>query len=138
MLKIHTSDGRTARIDLSDPEQAREWLPKLERDSFQAEISGVSVVETHAVTARCHACDAKVTGQIGVQYSITRPQAFASVRYEVEHIQEQGKVKGGDRVTLFVDDVRLMLMAHRSQPSSRLTVAKIGKRRYVPPRGGVE
>lgn len=134
MLKIHTTSGDTIRIDLADEEQAREWLAKLERDSFQAEISGVSVVEHHEVRARCSECGAKPTGQIGVQYSVSRPQGLNSVHYEVERIEGDGKVKGGERVTLYAGDVRLVLMAHQSQPSARIILNKLGRRRFAPRR----
>lgn len=133
MLKIHTNDGQTIRVDLSDPEQAREWLPRLERDGFQATISGVSVVETHAVSAKCPACGGKATGQVGVQYSLSRPQAFSSVRYDMEAISGDGdKLKGADRVTMFADGVKVQLMAHHSQPSARMLLVKSGKRRFAP------
>lgn len=132
MLKIHTRDGRTLRIDLSDPDQAREWLGRLERDSFQAEISGVSVVEHHLVRFRCDACGNKGAEQVGVQYSVSRPQGINSVRYAVELVDVSGEGRGGERVTVYAGDIRLSLMAHQSQPSARISLSKIGKLRFVP------
>lgn len=132
MLKIHTTDGQTIRIDLRDPAQAREWLPRLEQDAFQASISGVSVVETHDVRTRCAACGGKGSGQIGVQYSVSRPQGLSGVTYEAERVSNNGR--SGDRVTIFAGDVRLSLMAHESQPSARVQLVKSGKRRFAPKR----
>jgi len=132
MLKIHISDGQTVRIDLSDESQARELLAKLHSDRFQDSITGVSLVETHDVKARCRSCGDKASSQIGVQYSVSRPQAFRRVEYEVEHVPEAGKVKGGERIVLYADDVCLSVMAHRSQPSARVTLARVGKRRFKP------
>lgn len=130
MLKIHTSDGQTIRIDLRDPEQAREWLSRLEQDRFQASISGVSLVETHEARARCPRCDARALAQIGVQYSVSRPQGLTGVSYEVERVNG----RGGERITLFAGDVRLSLVAHESQPSARITLIKSGHRRFAPKR----
>lgn len=132
MLKIHTADGQTVRIDLSDEAQARELLSKLDSDRYQRTITGASLVETHEAKGRCRACGEKVTCQIGVQYSVSRPQAFRRVEYEVEHMPETERVKGGERIVLFADDMCLTLTAHRSQPSARVTLVTVGKRRYKP------
>ncbi len=132
MLKIHTSDGKTVRIDLSDEGQARELLAKLRTHKFQDAITGVSLVETHDVRVNCDRCGGKSHSQIGVQYSVSRPQAFRRVEYDLEHVPEQGKLKGGERVVVYADDVCLSMMAHRSQPSARVTLARVGKRRFKP------
>jgi hypothetical protein len=130
MLKIHTSDGQTIRIDLADEAQAREWLDRLKRDDFQATISGISMVETHETRTKCAECGAKASGDIGVQYSVSRPQQFNRVRYQVEHTKADGKAKGSERVIVFADDVRMTMTAHQSQPSSRIAMAKIGRQRF--------
>jgi len=134
LLKIHTIDGDTIRVDLSDEEQAREWLPMLERSDFQSRITGVSLVENHLVTCRCANCNEEATKKIGVQYSVSRPRSFRSIIYEIERIPPSGAVKGGEKIDLFVDDVRLTLVAHAAQPSARVTVNHVGKRRHSPKR----
>lgn len=126
MLKIHTTDGDTIRIDLRDDTQAKEWLTRLECDDFQASISGVSLVERHATRARCPSCGAKSFGSTGVQYSVSRPQGATGVVYCVESVESEGR--RGERVTVCADDVRLTLMAHASQPSARVTLFKASNR----------
>jgi hypothetical protein len=132
LVKIHTSDGQTHRIDFSDAEIARVWIERLRSQKFQSTITGISVVGQHETRNRCSECGAKTSGQVGVQYSVSRPQDFRAVEYEIEVVPEDGAAKGGTRVVLYVDDVRLVLTAHKSQPSARITVSKVGKRRFRP------
>lgn len=132
MLKIHTSDGQTIQVDLADESQAREWLPRLGRADFQATIKGVSLVERHHVRGKCAECGAPSGRDMGVQYSVSRPDDFRSVFFQVEAVDAIGKVKGGERVIVFADDVRLSLMAHASQPATRVTITHMGKRRFNP------
>lgn len=134
MLKIHTSDGQTHRVDLADEEQARFWVERLGREDFQATINGVSLVERHSV-GKCQECGRRYGKEIGVQYSITRPDDFRKVFFHIEYIEPNGKVKGGERVTVFSDEMRLVLMAHRSQPAARIAVSKTGKQKYNPFQG---
>lgn len=130
VLKIHTADGQTHPIDLNDSEQAQEWLARLSREEFQATIHGVSLVERHCIRARCTACGESLGRDIGVQYSVSRPDGVRRVFVHVEAVEANGKIKGGERVTLFADDMRLTLMAHASQPASRVTIAKVGKQTF--------
>jgi hypothetical protein len=132
VLKLHTSDGRTVRIDLQDERQASEWLRRLARPDFQASVTGVSLVEKHDARARCPECGSKCGCSLGVQYSVTRPQDFSRVYFHVEKVEPRGKVRGGERVVVFVDDVRLTVMAHGSQPSARVVLSKIGRQRFNP------
>ena len=132
MLKLHTSDGQTVRIDLGDESEAREWLARLGRPEVQADITGVSLVEKHDTHARCPSCGARCSCNLGVQYSISRPQDFSRVYFHVEAVPPRGKVRGGERVVLFVDDVRLTVMAHGSQPSARVVLSKVGRQRFNP------
>lgn len=134
MLKIHTCDGQTVRVDLADETQARFWLERLGKEEFQATINGVSLVERHSI-GKCQGCGNKYGKEIGVQYSITRPDDFRKVFFHIEYIQPNGKVKGGEKVTVFSDEIRLVLMAHRSQPAARVTVSKTGKQKYNPYQG---
>jgi hypothetical protein len=127
VLRIHTADGQTHPIDLNDSEQAQVWLARLSREEFQATIHGVSLVERHCVRAKCAACGESSGRDIGVQYSVSRPDGVRRVFVHVEAVEPNGKIKGGERVTLFADDMRLTLMAHASQPASRVTIAKVGK-----------
>lgn len=130
MLKIHTADGRTHPIDLQDSEQAQVWLDRLAREDFQATIHGVSLVERHCVRGKCQACGEPSGRDIGVQYSVTRPDGVRRVFVHVEAVEAQGRVKGGERVTIMADDMRLTLMAHASQPASRVTISKVGRQAF--------
>lgn len=132
MLKIHTSDGQTHRVDLADEDQAREWLPRLARADFQATVNGVSLVERHPVSGRCQHCGKSSGRDMGVQYSVSRPDDFRSIFFQVEAVEPNGRVKGGERVIVFADDVCLTLMAHASQPATRVTIKRTGKRRFNP------
>lgn len=129
MLKIHTADGQTHPVDLADPEQAREWLTRLAQEDFQATINGVSLVERH-VLPKCQACGASSGRDIGVQYSVSRPDGVRRVFVHAEHVEANGRIKGGERLTVFAGDVRLTLMAHASQPASRVTIEKIGRQTF--------
>lgn len=132
VLKIHTSDGQTHRVDLADPEQAKHWVGRLSKDDFQASIKGVSLVERHAVSGKCQSCGKDPGRSVGVQYSVTRPDDFDRVFFHVEEVPAHGRVKGGERATVFIDDVRLVLMAHHSQPAARIQVSKVGKQKFNP------
>lgn len=129
MLKIHTRDGQTLRVDLADEEQACLWLERLAREDFQATINGVSLVERHSV-GKCQECGRRSSRDIGVQYSVTRPDDFKKVFFNIEYLQPNGKIKGGERVTVFSDEVRLVLMAHKSQPAARITVTREQRNDY--------
>lgn len=141
MIKIHTDDGTTHSIDLHDEHTARRWLERLGNHGFQHSIRGLSVVESHTTRGRCRecglkskcqACNGKVGGAIRVQYSISRPVGFASTQYDVEAIPQDGEWPGGSRATVYADDVMVSLTAHKSQPSVRVTISKVGLRRYRP------
>jgi len=132
VLKLHTSDGQTVRIDLDDEDQARYWLARLGHSDVQRTITGISLVEHHDARARCASCGSKCSCPLGVQYSVTRPQDFSRVYFHVERVAPRGKVRGGERVVLFVDDVRLTVMAHASQPSARVVLSKVGRQRFNP------
>jgi len=132
VLKIHTSDGRTQSVDLADAAQAREWLGRLAREGVQGAITGVTLTEKHAASGRCPACGVRGSHPLGVQFSISRPQDFGIVSLAAERVEQSGRVKGGEKVLLFADDVRLSVMAHAEQPAVRVVLSKVGKRRFDP------
>jgi hypothetical protein len=47
-------------------------------------------------------------------------------------VEPSGRVKGGEKVLLYADDVRLSVMAHAEQPAVRVSLSKVGKRRFDP------
>ncbi|KKN26411.1 hypothetical protein LCGC14_0874890 [marine sediment metagenome] len=115
MLTVHTEDGRTARIDLEKAEQAEEWLSRLKDPEFQKQITALTIAFR------------------GVQYSLVRPRGFSQSFFLAELVQSNGgRVKGGERITVFSDDVRLSVMAHREQRAARVAIVKTGKRRFNP------
>lgn len=147
MLKIHTSDGLTSRVDLADEAQAKEWLQRLRDPAFQQSITGATIVQKTAGRYKCPKCgkpgrfECSDCGRLeqeyngsAVQYSLARPEGFVQIFYWPEAIlpNEESKVKGGEKVTCFVDDIRITVMVHRSQPSVRISLLKTGKQRYNP------
>jgi hypothetical protein len=136
VLKIHTSDGQTHRVDLANSEEAQKWLTRLAREDFQATINGVSLVERHPVRVKCTGCGMSSCRTIGVQYSIPRPESFRKVFFDVEAVEPNGRIKGGERVIVFADGVRLVMMAHASQPATRVSLTHVGKQKFNPKRSG--
>jgi len=115
VLTVHTGDGRTARIDLEKTEEAEEWLARLKHVKFQERIPGLTIVFR------------------GVSYSLAKPRGFSSNFFLAELVQPNGgRVKGGERITVFSDDVQLSVMAHREQRAARISIVKTGKRRFNP------
>lgn len=150
MLKIHTNDGKTHRVDLADEQQAKEILGKMRDRGFQATITGVSVVSDATSRIRCPGCsragglacshcgaavasDAKTS--TGVQYSLSKPDGYTGpVYYAIEEVPNvpEAHVRGGERVTCFAGDARIQMMVHRGQPSVRVTLVRTGRQRYNP------
>ena len=149
MLKIHTNDGKTHRVDLASEEQAKVWLQRLKRRDFQQTITGISVVQDCHGRIRCPSC--KRTGHLycracdkslpsdsytktGVQYSLSRPDGYGDVFYVADHVEseEGSKVRGGERITCFAGETRVAMMVHKGQPSVRVTLLRTGKQRYNP------
>jgi len=147
LFKIHTNDGLTVRVDLTDEKQANEWLKKLANPTFQANITGVSVVQRCDGRFKCPTCNraarlvcstcgqptSKITCQTGTQYSISRPAGLERVNYHIERVEPDSKSKArGEKITCLAGDVRMAAMIHASQPSVRISLLKTGDRRYNP------
>jgi hypothetical protein len=150
MLKIHTADGKTHRLDIQDREQAKALLGMMKQRDFQATITGVSIVGEAGSRIRCPSCDragrlvcqgcgAPVANEArtttGVQYSLSKPDGYQGpVYYTVEEVASDpaAHVRGGERVTCFAGDSRIQMMVHRGQPSVRITLVKTGRQRYNP------
>lgn len=116
MLKIHTTDGLTTRIDITDKEQTKEWLKKMNDQEFQNTISAITIAHK------------------GVQYSLPRPSGFSKTFFQVERIESDPsrKIKGGERIVCMADGVRIVMMVHRAQRAVRVSVIKTGKQRFNP------
>ena len=116
MLKIHTRDGVTTKVDWENEDQAREWMRRLADPRFQGSITGLTIL--HA----------------GVQYSIPRPTGFEPISFLAELIEpdDERRIKGGERVTLLAGDVRASIMVHKEQRAVRMSLLRIGKQRYSP------
>lgn len=122
MFNFHLKNGETVRLDLENG--TAELARKLSRAEFQDQITAVTVVQRHP---------SKGGGDLGVQYSLARPEGFEGRQwFHVEHIPASGKVRGGEKLTVFAGDIRVTLMAHRAQPALRVTIAKVGSRKYNP------
>jgi hypothetical protein len=146
---VHTKDGKTHKIDLSDEKQAKNLLSNLKEQKYQANITGVTVIRDCYGRVRCpkckkagflscSACGHEVPNnsnvKIGVQYSLSKPDGFTPVFYAIENIEpdEDSKIRGGEKVICFSGATRVTMMVHNSQPSVRVTLLKIGKQRYNP------
>jgi hypothetical protein len=116
MLKVHTTDGATTRIDLEDEEQAKAWIRRQGDPVFQAEVSGLTISSK------------------GVQYSLPRPTGFDNVFFLAEEVKpdEEKRSKGGERIVVIVDDVRITMMVHAAQRSARIAITKMGKQKFNP------
>jgi hypothetical protein len=132
MLRVHTADGHTETVDLSDERQASELVRRLARADVARSVTGLTLVETHGAAGRCPACSERHQLPLGMQFSITRPEDFRSVSFDAERVQPSGRVRGGDRLLVYADDIRLSVMAHAETPAVRVVVSKPGKRRFDP------
>jgi hypothetical protein len=153
LFKIHTKDGITSRVDLSNAERAIHWIQRLKEDSFQNNITGVSVLRKCEGQFRCPSCNKKIQQSscrlcgrshhetvcgTNVQYSLSKPIGFQNVFYYVEHIEPDVKSRshGGERITCFADGVKIVVMVHANQSAARITLTKTGKQIYNPLRDG--
>ncbi len=122
MFNFHLKNGETVRLDLET--YSEELVRKLSRSEFQDQITAVTVVQRHS---------SKGGGDMGVQYSLARPEGFEGRQwFHVESIPANGKVRGGEKITVFAGDIRVTMMAHRAQPALRVTISKVGSRKYNP------
>jgi len=97
------SDGLTHEVDLNDEGQLKEWLGKFHDPEFQERIRGLTVI------------------QKGVQYSVPRPTGFATSTLAAEPL-EAGK--GGERIVLVTEDVKLNVVIHAGQRAARVSLDK--------------
>lgn len=116
MLRVHLTDGRTLRFDLSDERQASKWLEQIKDTTFQACVTGL--------TLQCN----------GTQLSLTRPGGYERVWMFAEHlpaVQEQ-RFKGGERIICQADETRTTVMVHAEQRAARVSLFKPGTQCYNP------
>lgn len=148
MLKIHTRDGATTNLDLKDENQAKEWLRRIKQTAFQESVTGITILQKCSGKFRCPQCNRSrrlVCSYCGrredraccdksIQYSLPRPDGFGQIFYHAEDIlpEPMKHIRGGEKITCFVDDIRATLMVHREQPAARVSLLKTGKQRYNP------
>lgn len=76
---------------------------------------------------------ASKAGEMGVQYSIVKPRGFREAQwFSFEKVREEGRIKSGERLDLFIGGMRISVMAHSSQPACRVTITRLGRRRFQP------
>ncbi len=116
MLRVHTRDGRTASIDLSDSEQAKWLASRLGDPRFQAQITAMTI--THN----------------GASYSVARPSDLGPVTFLAEQMDPEPdrKIKGGQRLVCLAADVRTSIFVHQQERAARVSLFRIGKQRYNP------
>jgi hypothetical protein len=148
VFKIHTKDGETIRVDLQDEDQARELLQRLKSNQFQEQITGIAILQKCTGRFKCPTCKRSkklVCAHCGrreplalcdknVQYTLSRPEGFDQFYYHVEDMERDDLegLKGAEKITCFVDDVRITMVVHREQPSTRIALLKTGRQRYNP------
>lgn len=131
MLRVHTADGNTASIDFRDEEQAREFLTKLKERTYQDQIRALTLLQY--AEARCKTCDDTVRWK-GIQHTVSRPEGFGNVFFHVEEVKPdlENRIKGGEKIICFADEVRVTTMAHRENPAVRFSLRKMGRHSYNP------
>jgi hypothetical protein len=113
VLKVHTSDGLTHEVDLADESQFRNWLNRFHDPVFQERITGLTVVDR------------------GVQYSLPRPTTgFNSTVLLAEPI---ALGRGGERLVLTADDMKVQLTVHNGQRAARVAVSRRQWRKVFSP-----
>src|SRR4029079_9312790 len=113
MISLHLRDGQTIPIDLADGVNPQ--LERLGHPDFQAQLTAVTV----------HLKYPHRSGETGVQISLVRPKGFDDEPFfQVERVKEQGRIRVGERIDLWLGDLRVSLMMHGSQPAARLSVTK--------------
>ena len=151
MFRFNTSDGDTFKLDTQDEEQAKRLLRLLKDHSFQQKVTGITVLKRYTRRHRCPdprckrpaklvcpTCgeidDGGVFTYTGVQYTLLRPEGFDKVSFSAESLDKEDdtSMKGGERLVCFAGDVQVTIMAHAQQPSTRITLRRIGKQRYNP------
>lgn len=119
MLRVNLSDGSTLSFDLATTEGRDTLDEAMSRRGFQASVRALTVAHN------------------GSEYSFGRPSGFKDQPvFHVERVDPAGKAKGGVRISCFVGDVRVTIMAHGDQSAVRFAVARVGKQCYSPIVGG--
>ncbi len=148
MFKIHTSDGKTVNVDFSDEETRDQWIEKLKNIGYQKTITGITIIQRCNVKTKCPKCGRSVELRCsncnnveknpkcnaGIQYSLTKPISFDSVKYYPEHMEANPnlKFKGCEKLICFLDNIKITLISHANQPAIRVSLNKIGKQRFNP------
>jgi hypothetical protein len=149
LLKIHTCDGKTTKLDLQDEDKAEYWLKLFRQRKFQETITGITVVQeccgrfkcpecNRSAKLYCSNCDTQVNGsscKMGIQNSLSKPVGFDEVFYIVEKTEADfsRKIKGNKKVICVADNCEIVMTVHDNQPASRVTLTKQkGVRRFNP------
>lgn len=146
MFKIHTKDGKTTPVDMTNEESRTVWLERFKSREYQESITGITIVKRCGGKLRCHSCGKPLEVKCdkcgkeqgaskcttGVQFSLSRPVNMKDVFYQLEIIEAEGRIHGGEKIICYAGDTSITLMSHSNQPASRVVLAKTGKRRYNP------
>jgi hypothetical protein len=150
MLRINTKDGKTFKLDMDDEKQAAELVKLLSGEKMQQNITAVAVMKKYTRRHRCSNPNCKRTARLvcphcgeiedngefsymGNQLAVIKPDTFDKVCFEAERSMiGDGKTVGGEKLVCFAGDVQLTVMAYAQQPTARVTLRRIGKRRFNP------
>jgi hypothetical protein len=108
MLKVHLQTGETLSFDLTEPVEAKRWLDYSSVASFQEQITGITVLNN------------------GVSYSVPKPRGFGELFILANDIPEEGKVKGGTKVSVHSDNITTDLTVYRSHRAARIAIRRAG------------
>ncbi len=147
MLKIHTRDGLTRTVRLDDTTAARDCLRRLK----QQDVTGFTLAQPHRKALKCPNCRRALASccttcghpldrqpyEITTNHSLSRPEGFQRVCYHAEYVapDPESRIRGGEIVTCFADDVCVAVLSHPGQPAARVTLKHLGKRQYNPVAG---
>lgn len=101
MLKVHTCDGQTHDVDVRDQQSFRVWANRFKDPSFQARITGLSVVHK------------------GVTYSLPRPVDFPDAKLAAGPLDGG---KGGELLVLRADQFTVEMAVHSDQRAARVSI----------------
>lgn len=150
MLRINTKDGKTFKIDLNDKEQYEKLSELLSDNEFQKNITAITLMKRYSRKHKCtnRGCNkmAKLVcpdcGEVydkgeftymGNQFALIKPDSFDKVCFEAENSMiNDGENVGGEKLVCYAGDIQLTIMSYSQQPTARVTMRKIGKRRYNP------
>ena len=116
MLRVNLANGRTMSFNLDDSDDHKRWINCCSKPDFQNSIRGVIIRHD------------------GKDHALPVPSNFRNVSYDADLLWDKRNERvGGERVTCYADKIRVTLVVFRRNGAVRVDMARIGKRRHIPP-----